>query len=236
MGAGTTGSAEFDAYAARYDEELSRGLRFTGEGRDFYARGRIAWLRGRLAALGWQPRRVMDFGCGTGVAAPLLRSLLGAEEVLGIDPSAASLERARAAFGGEGVSFAAPDDYQPDASFDLVFTNGVFHHVPAAEQAVAAAYAAAALRPGGCLALWENNPWNPGTRWSMRVVTFDRDAVPIRARACEALVRGAGLTVISTDFLFVFPRMLRWLRPLEPWLARVPLGGQYQVLGRKPAG
>jgi hypothetical protein len=40
--------------------------------------------------------------------------------------------------------------------------------------------------------------------------------------------------VIGTDFLFIFPKLLGWLRGLEPWVTRLPLGAQYQVLCRKP--
>jgi SAM-dependent methyltransferase len=227
--------AEFDAYASSYDAELARGLALTGEDKDFYARGRIAWLARRLAAAGVSPRRVLDFGCGTGTAAPLLRDLLGAELVLGIDPSSASLEQAHKAYGGASVRFAAPAEYQPDGSFDLVFTNGVLHHVPRAERLAALRYVAAALRPGGWFALWENNPWNPGTRWIMGRVAFDRDAVMLSAAECRRLARQAGLEPRATDYLFVFPRVLRLLRPLEPWLRGLPLGGQYQVLSRKPS-
>ena len=40
--------------------------------------------------------------------------------------------------------------------------------------------------------------------------------------------------VLRTDFLFIFPRVLKWLRWIEPLVSRLPLGGQYLVLGRKP--
>ena len=37
-------------------------------------------------------------------------------------------------------------------------------------------------------------------------------------------------SVLQTDFLFIFPHMLRGLRGLEPLVARLPLGAQYQIL------
>jgi hypothetical protein len=42
-----------------------------------------------------------------------------------------------------------------------------------------------------------------------------------------------GFEVIQTDFLFIFPRILSRLRPLEPFVAHLPLGAQYQILCRK---
>ena len=86
---------------------------------------------------------------------------------------------------------------------------------------------------GGVLALWENNPWNPGTRFVMSRIPFDRDAVMLSARQAVHLVSGAGLTPMTIDHAFIFPRALNALRPLESWLAGWPLGGQYQVLARR---
>ena len=90
------------------------------------------------------------------------------------------------------------------------------------------------LRPGGLFALWENNPWNPGTRYVMSRIPFDRDAVPLAPPEARRLVRACGFEVLRTDFLFLFPRALRLMRPLEARLSRLPLGAQYQVLCRRP--
>ena len=111
----------------------------------------------------------------------------------------------------------------------------MFHHIPPAEREAAVAYVHGALRPGGIFALWENNPWNPGTRLVMRRIPFDRDAETLSAPATRRLLRAGGFEIERTDFLFVFPRPLRALRPLERRLARAPLGAQYLVLARKPA-
>ena len=37
-------------------------------------------------------------------------------------------------------------------------------------------------------------------------------------------------------YLFVFPAPLKPLRVTEPLLERLPLGGQYLVLGKRPEG
>jgi hypothetical protein len=41
------------------------------------------------------------------------------------------------------------------------------------------------------------------------------------------------MAVERTEFHFVFPRLLKWLRGLEPWLRGVPAGGQYLVVARR---
>jgi hypothetical protein len=82
-------------------------------------------------------------------------------------------------------------------------------------------------------AFWENNPWNPGTRWVMSRIPFDRDAIKVGARRAVRMLEAAGFTVLRTEYLFIFPHALRRLRALERPLARFPLGAQYQVLAQK---
>ncbi|HEX2780615.1 MAG TPA: methyltransferase domain-containing protein [Gemmatimonadaceae bacterium] len=234
--AGGVQAPEFDAYAARYDEALAAGLSVTGEDKDYYARGRMRWLAGRLRALGIRaPETVLDFGCGLGGSTPLFLDILGAKRVVGVDVSEGLLDRAREAFAGEPrARFATIASHDAPASADLAFVNGVFHHIPVAERAEALSYVRRTLKPGGVFAFWENNPWNPGTRWIMSRVSFDANAITLTPPEARRLLRAAGFEIVETDFLFIFPRALRALRPLEPLLARLPLGGQYMVLCRAP--
>jgi SAM-dependent methyltransferase len=223
----------FDAYAADYDTALEQGLAVSGESKDFFARGRVAWLARCLKHLKFVPRVVLDFGCGTGTSVPLFFELLGAKRVLGVDVSRACLEVARRRHGSGRARFVPCDAYQPDGRVDLVFCNGVFHHIPPAERPATVAMLFNALRPGGLFALWENNPFNPGTRWVMSRIPFDRDAITLTAGESRQLLRGAGFEVQRTDYQFIFPRLLKALRFVEPWLARLPLGAQYQVLANR---
>lgn len=225
-------NSDFDIYADNYDEALALGLSVTGETKDYYAAARVAWLAKRLAARKHAVRTVMDFGCGTGSGVPYLFDGLGAKLVHGVDVSAASLETARATHTRDGATFAMIEE-RIGPTFDLAFCNGVFHHIPPAERHGAAAYVHDALLPGGMFALWENNPWNPGTRYIMSRVPFDRDAIMMSPPKTRRLLRDAGFDIVRTDYLFIFPRALSALRPLERALSPFPLGGQYLVLARK---
>jgi hypothetical protein len=49
----------------------------------------------------------------------------------------------------------------------------------------------------------------------------------------RSVLRAAGFEVLRTDFLFIFQRLLRVLRPLESLAAKLPLGAQYQILCRR---
>ena len=68
----------------------------------------------------------------------------------------------------------------------------------------------------------------------MSRVPFDRDAVMLFPHEARRLLRQAGLDIVLTDSLFIFPASLAGLRPLEPRLCKLPIGGQYLVLARKP--
>jgi SAM-dependent methyltransferase len=223
----------FDHFHAAYEDALNQGISVSGESQLYFARGRIAFLARclRRASAGLDP--VLDFGCGTGVSAPLFQELLGARQVTGVDVSALSLEAARRAHGSEQVSFTELGAFQPAGQFGVAYCNGVFHHVPPAERLEVARLLFRALAPGGHLALWDNNPWNPGARYVMSRIPFDRDAVMLSSLEAARLLRQAGFAVARTDYLFIFPRLLRALRWLEPRLSRLPLGAQYQVLARK---
>jgi SAM-dependent methyltransferase len=225
--------SEFDSYSENYEEALQRGLSVSGENAAYFARRRVAWLGRCLAERHYQPASVLDFGCGTGTATPYLLELLGAERVVGVDVSAGSLGVARRDHSSDRIHFLTSQDLDSAARFDLVYCNGVFHHVPLDERGEVVAYILRVLRPGGLLALWENNPWSPGARYVMARIPFDRDAKMISARGARRLLRAGGFAALRTDYLFIFPRALGLLRPLEAPLARLPCGAQYQVLASK---
>jgi SAM-dependent methyltransferase len=225
---------EFDRYAEDYEAALNKGIAVSGESKDFFAQARVRWTASRLTRVGRAPTSVLDFGCGTGSAAPFLRQAFPAARLVGTDISAKSLETARRLQSATGASFEVYPEYQPTSQFDLAYCNGVFHHIPLDQRTAAARYMYEALKPGGCFALWENNPWNPGTRLVMSRIPFDRTAITLNPPTARRLLRSVGFEIIRTDALFIFPHILKGLRFLEPAVCRLPLGAQYQVLARRP--
>lgn len=220
--------------ADRYESELEQGLASSGESREYFATGRLRRLRRLLEQSDRRVTSVLDFGCGDGSSVPLIRELLGADAVCGVEPSTELRARASERFGGEAVEFLEADELSPTPRFSLAYCNGVFHHLRPAEQVPAARFVFDRLVDGALFAFFENNPWNPGTRWVMSRIPFDEDAVTLRPSAARAHLREAGFEIVTTSYLFLFPRALSWFRPLEEALSALPLGAQYLVLARKP--
>jgi SAM-dependent methyltransferase len=220
----------FGEVGGGYGSQLARGLRLTGEPAEYYARRRVARVRDIARDTGLTVRGVLDFGCGTGTSLGPLREAFPDARIVGFEPELADVARpAAAAAGAELLS----REELVEASFaDVVYCNGVFHHIARGERAAAARTVRRALRAGGLAFVWENSPFNPGTRMVMARIPFDRDAVLLRPSELRFLQRDAGLTPVATEFHFVFPRPLRFARPLERALRAFPLGGQYVVVGR----
>jgi SAM-dependent methyltransferase len=225
----------FDQYAHNYDDVLNAAISVSGETKEYFARGRMLWLAERLKKHAARAGSVLDYGCGIGTSTPLFFDILGAESVLGVDVSPASISVAARDHRSPGTNFMLVEQHVPDASIELAFSNGVFHHIPGPDRLQAVEHISRSLRPGGLFAFWENNAWNPGARYCMWVNPFDRDAVPISPLAGGRLLRRAGLQVLETTSAFFFPHALSRMRRVEPHLCRLPLGAQYLILARKPS-
>jgi SAM-dependent methyltransferase len=223
---------EFDKSARNYEALFEPWSKIAGTSREEFARSRVNWLAHLLREQGIAARRVMDFGCGTGMSLSFLADTLQTEQVIGLDTSEESLAVARESVGSLSVQLATPARYLPQQNIDLVFCNGVFHHIPKAERLATVAYIHRCLRPGGLFALWENNPWNPIHAFAMKHSEIDKNAIALPPPESRQLV-SSEFSVIRTDYLFFFPGYFSWLHPLEKWLIKMPLGAQYQVLARK---
>jgi hypothetical protein len=68
----------------------------------------------------------------------------------------------------------------------------------------------------------------------MKRCPFDKDAQTLTPYQAQQLLSSVGFEIVRTDFLFIFPHILKSLRWIEPRIAHWPLGAQYQVLCRKP--
>lgn len=224
----------FDEYAIDYDHALIQGVSLSGESPDYFASKRIQFTADWIVKLKLPtPKRVADFGCGVGNSTPHLERHFPEANLLGLDVSEASIQRAHEMY-GRSARFVLMDEEHAEGQRDLVYCNGVFHHIEPRDRPAWSARIYDILAPGGCFALWENNPWNPGTRMVMNRIPFDRDAITLTAAETRALLVESGFQIVGTRFHFYFPKILSALRGLERYVERIPLGAQYCVLARRP--
>ena len=229
-----TSASTFDLAAREYSQQLDQGISLSGESADFFVEHRVRLLATYLQTHTEIRRpRVLDFGCGIGNATEALKEQLDACEVMGLDCSSESIRLAQQRFANSAFRWTMDGSEIAPGSLDVVYTSGVFHHIEPAQRQVELSRIFRWLKPGGVLALFENNPWNPATHWVMSRIPFDHDAQCLSPWETRRRITQAGLTPQLTRSLFFFPRCLRYLRPLEPLLSPLPMGAQYVVLARR---
>ena len=216
---------EFDQYAGQYDRILGEAIPEGLNEDSYFAEYKIALMAARLK--GRNPIHILDFGCGAGRSLPYLDQYFPKAELWGYDVSPASLKVA-----AERVPRAKLFlDWSAVASmrFDVIVAANVFHHIPSAQRPQALAQCYEALVAGGQMFLFEHNPFNPATRWIFERCPFDADAEMLSLRTALDLARKAGFLSERHGYTLFFPRPLAFLRRLEPWLIRIPLGAQYYI-------
>lgn len=216
-----------------YEQMLEQGISLSGENQMFFVDGRIRDLLRRLPR-DFRPSRILDFGCGIGKATARLADVFPTASVVGMDIADPALARAERQYGSSRITFRNAATLSPGDSFDLCYCNGVFHHIEPELRPRIVRNLHDALADRAYCAIFENNPWNPGTRMVMRRIPFDRDAKMLSCLSLRRLLRENGFrTTRPPRFLFYYPRSLAFLRFTEVGLTRVPLGAQYYVLGYK---
>ena len=236
----TSAASTFDSAAIAYEHQLQLGLSLSGEAADYFVRGRVTLFESLLSRFEiQQPARILDFGCGVGNATQSLLAAFPHSFLTGLDCSSQSLaiaERRHSALPlvANRVRWSHADEPLEPMSVDAAYTSGVFHHIDPDQRHAELSKIYSSLRPGGVFALFENNPWNPGTRWIMSRIPFDRDAICLSPIEARHRLREAGFDVLTTRYLFFFPRMLSRLRCFERPLSGFALGAQFVVLARRP--
>jgi SAM-dependent methyltransferase len=220
----------FDDFARDYERLASRQTKMFNSDPDYFARYKVELMK-RVATR--SPSAVLDFGCGIGRSASHLRLAFSNARIVGCDLSSDSLAIARD--NGPHCEFVFPNEIQPGPHFDLILASCAFHHIPRGERHDQLRYCLERLKPGGQVFVFEHNPYNLITRHLVKTCPFDADAILLTRRETARLLARVGFQISSTAYCLFFPQILSALRPLEPALGWLPLGGQYFVAGTRTA-
>jgi len=177
---------------------------------------RVGWIEGLLPG----PTRILDAGCGAGLAAERLAR--HGHDVLGIDAAGEAIEAARAHAAGQGLRLAyrscvAEELMAEGPRFPVITSLEVIEHVP--DPAGFVRVLAELLEPGGLLVLSTLNrtrrSWVAakfGAEYLLRMLpvgTHDWKAF-ITPAELAGMLRGAGLRVGPTTGLLADPLTGQW--------------------------
>ena len=228
--------AEFDLLADEYHEQHRANVAITGEGPEYFAEYKIADLAMLVRTRALAAGRILDFGSGIGNSVPFFRKYFPQSQVQCADVSARSIEIAEARFPGcEQYVLVGKAIPLPAQSQDIVFSACVFHHIPHEDHPHWLAELHRITRPGGLLAIYEHNPFNPLTVRAVNTCPLDVNARLIPGAVMRRRVTQARWEDARIDYKLFFPSMLKALRPLEPHLSWLGLGAQYRMAARRPA-
>lgn len=219
---------EFDALRDRYDDEITKSIEFAGQEHDFYLRIKANHLVDLTCKTFGSENKIkaLDVGCGNGSMHGLMKN--DHLDLYGCDPASTVVEKARqlnpwanyTASDGETLPYS--DNY-----FDIAFAVCVMHHVPPQNWTAFLTEMQRVVRPGGLLAIYEHNPFNPLTQYIVKSCPIDEHAVLLKSRQLKKLQKEVKLKNIRNEYIIFFPFKHKMFRLFERGLTWLPLGAQY---------
>jgi len=223
----------FDSYSKNYNELVNKAIRHTGYDADNLVSAKLHKLQTLFPTLSKKSFQFLDFGCGVGNLFGHLNDFFPNTVYTGVDLSKDSLEKARSRFPAN-TNFQEYDSPKwGNLKYDLIFSAGVFHHIPQTDHTKIINKLYSLLNPGGKLVIWEHNPLNPVTQKIVKDCPFDKDAILIPSKTLKKHFKRVSLSNVQIIYTTFFPKFLSALNFLDPYLGWLPLGGQYLITGQK---
>lgn len=221
--------AEFDEYAANYEQLVSESVRISGEPSDYFAAYKADYIARKIAPT--PGTSLLDYGCGVGRLSAHLKKRLPGTRIDGFDVSKSSVEQAETALVGQGTFTTEQNELL--AAYDVIVLANVLHHVMPDERYALLKQISSRLAEGGKIVVFEHNPLNPLTRRAVADCVFDKCVQLLPSREVRGYFR-RDFEQVTRDYIVFFPRWLSALRPLEEYLGWCQLGAQYAVVAGRP--
>ena len=155
------------------------------------------------------PRRVIDLGCGTGNSTEQLYHRWPQAGLTGLDNSAEMLSQARANHPDWQWIEAGVEQWKPETTFDLIFSNACLHWITGHAQLFPRL--AGYLAPGGALAVQMPDSYHLPAHTVMKDVAHDPAAPWARTLA------GAAETISVQPLPFYYDALRRHAARLNIW-------------------
>jgi len=214
----------FDDFSENYDSLLEDQLALYGDV-DNFGKSKVRLMRNMLRH-GEEPKKIMDFGCGTGRNLPYLQAFFPKAQLFAFDISKKSLDTAVR----NNMNITAIREEEIDShenAFDAIFISGVFHHVEPESRDGVIQRIRRLLSDNGRIFVFEHNPYNPVTCRIVKDCAFDRDAILITKRDLANIFAHNQLYLVRSSYTLFVPPKFSGVNFIESFLHWLPLGGQY---------
>lgn len=216
----------FDNYADNYKDYITKSLGNLENNLNYYHLKKSEILKKEL---GYQPKKILDLGCGVGTMLELLIKSFQGSTFYAYDESKKSMDYIKKKF----PKINHLDNLETNEKFDLIFISAVVHHVKSGDRDDLFKNIYNLLSPNGVMFVFEHNPYNPVTLKMVTNCEFDADAELIKKNDLINLCKKNNFKIIKSGYIHFFPSKLSFLFKLESYLKWFFLGAQYFCLFKK---
>jgi len=216
----------FDNYADNYNEHINKSFGSLENNLDYYHIKKSEILK---MELGYQPKKILDLGCGVGTMLKLLSKQFPDSIFYAQDESPKSMDYIKK----NHPNVNCLSDLNTEEKFDLIFLSNVIHHVKSSERDDLFKKIHNLLNPEGKLFIFEHNPYNPLTLKLVANCEFDADAELIKKKDLIKICKRNNLKIFKSGYIHFFPSKLGFLFKIENYLKWLFLGAQYFCIFQK---
>ena len=216
----------FDNYADNYKDYITKSLGNIENNLNYFHIKKSEILKKEL---GYQPKKILDLGCGVGTMLGLMIDKFSGSSFYAYDESKKSMDYIKKIF----PKINCLENLKTNEKFDLIFLSSVVHHVKSTDRDVFFKNIYNLLSPNGVMFIFEHNPYNPITLKMVANCEFDADAELIKKNDLINLCKKNNFEIIKSGYIHFFPSKLGFLFKLESYLKWFFLGAQYFCLFKK---